>query len=98
MALAFTGDAAVDVVANNAVINAMACATSIHMMVTNDRVTDSLGGTCGNPSSLVHNSAPAVVAVEASTTATSTTEASTSVAESTAETSTTAAETTARML
>ena len=57
MALEFTGDTVVDVVANNAVINAMLCTTSVHMMVRYERVSDSLGGICGKQSLLVSNSA-----------------------------------------
>lgn len=79
MSLTFTGETAFDVVANNDVVNAMLCTVSKEMMVVNDRVSDSLGGTCGAPSPLVHNSAPAAAAVESSESATATAEAEASV-------------------
>lgn len=78
----------------------MACATSIHLMVTKNRVTDSLGGWCDHPSDLVHNSAPAVVEVASSASETTSTETTAveSTSTETTSTETTASETTARVL
>merc|ERR1711981_808024 len=60
MSLTFSGTTAIDVTADNAVVNAMLCTISVELMVVNERVADSLGGTCGSPSPLATNSAPVV--------------------------------------
>jgi len=49
---------AIDVTTDNAVVNQLLCAVSKGLMVTKDRVADSLGGNCGAPSPLVASSKP----------------------------------------
>lgn len=44
---------AIDVTTDNAVVNQLLCAVSKGLMVTKNRVADSLGGSCGAPSALV---------------------------------------------
>lgn len=59
MKLTFTGTTAVDVTTNGDVVNAMLCQITRELMVVEERVTDSLGGICGAPSSLTTAAAPA---------------------------------------
>lgn len=68
---------AIDVKKDNVLVNKLLCAVSKGLMVTADRVADSLGGVCGKPSALLEGGAkaPAVVPASNTTTAANTTNA-----------------------